>query len=258
MNLTLDARSKSREIEKINREYHKWYSPYLQRDMELLIFGDEGSPVLFFPTRTARFYDYEDWGVVDALHDKIASGKIQLFCLDSIDEESFYCKNIVPKERIKRHNEFEQYLLHELIPFVHQRNDDHELVSAGCSLGAYHAVNLAFRNPLLFKKVIGMSGRYDLTLQMNYFEDLFEGYWDENIYFNMPGQYVHNIQTGEQIAELQRLQIILVIGIKDAFLQNNIELSRSLTDRNITNTLCFQEGEAHKARYWGEVLNRFL
>ena len=44
----------------MNREYHKWFSPSLGRDMELLIFGDAGEPVIFFPTRTAHFYDYED------------------------------------------------------------------------------------------------------------------------------------------------------------------------------------------------------
>ena len=34
----------------MNREYHKWYSPRLGRDMELLVFGHAGLPVLVFPT----------------------------------------------------------------------------------------------------------------------------------------------------------------------------------------------------------------
>ena len=66
--------------------------------MELLIFGHAGDPVLFFPTRTARFYDYEDWKVIDAVHTKIEAGKIQIFCLDSVDKESFYAKHLHPAD----------------------------------------------------------------------------------------------------------------------------------------------------------------
>ncbi len=32
----------------MNREYHKWYSPSLGRDMELLLYGHGGTPMLVF------------------------------------------------------------------------------------------------------------------------------------------------------------------------------------------------------------------
>jgi esterase/lipase superfamily enzyme len=248
----------TRKTKKIKREYKKWFSNHLQRDMELLIFGHEGTPVLFFPTRTARFYDYEDWGVIEAMEEKILSGKIQVYCLDSVDEESFYCKSIHPVDRMKRHSQFEKYLLDELIPFIRKRNKNLDLVSAGCSLGAYHAVNLAFRHPRLFKKVIGLSGRYDLSIQLEFFDDLFEGYWDEDIYYNMPGQYIHKLTNEELIAALQNLDIIFSIGIEDAFLENNLQLSTSLREKKIPNILHLLEGEAHKARYWGELMKIYL
>jgi esterase/lipase superfamily enzyme len=206
----------------------------------------------------ARFYDYEDWGVIEALQEKIKDGKIQVYCLDSIDQESLYCKTIPAPERMFRHKLFENYILEELIPFIKQKNENTDLVSAGCSLGAYHAVNIAFRHPHLFKKVIGMSGLYDLTIKLEFFEDLFEGYWDENIYFNMPGQYIHNLTNNELIASLQELEIILVVGIEDAFLENNLQLSKSLLEKHIANTLHLQKGEAHKAKNWGELLRLYL
>ncbi|HEX8462331.1 MAG TPA: esterase, partial [Segetibacter sp.] len=84
----------------MNREYFKWYSPQLKRDMELLVFGHGGAPVLFFPTRTARFYDYENWKVIDAIAEKIEKGWLQVYCVDSIDLESFYNTAILPSERI--------------------------------------------------------------------------------------------------------------------------------------------------------------
>ena len=86
----------------MEREYAKWFSPALNKEIELLLFGYSGTPVLFFPTRTARFYDYEDWKIIDALKEKISAGLLQIFCVDSIDIESFYSCNH-PSERIKRH-----------------------------------------------------------------------------------------------------------------------------------------------------------
>src|ERR1041385_6152169 len=65
----------------MNREYHKWYSHRLGRDMELLIFGHAGTPTLVFPTSQGRFYEYEDRGMVWAMTGKIDAGALQLFCV---------------------------------------------------------------------------------------------------------------------------------------------------------------------------------
>ena len=43
----------------MKREYHRWYSHCMERDMELLVFGHGGAKVLVFPTRDGRFYEYE-------------------------------------------------------------------------------------------------------------------------------------------------------------------------------------------------------
>ena len=90
----------------MEREYHKWFSPNLRRNMELLVFGHAGAKVLLFPTRTARFYDYENWKVIESLRHHIEQGWIQLYCLDSIDQESFYCFWAHPQGRIFRHIEY--------------------------------------------------------------------------------------------------------------------------------------------------------
>ena len=59
----------------MNREYHKWYSPRLGRDMELLVFGHAGLPVMVFPTSGGRFYEFEDRGMVGALAGNIDGGQ---------------------------------------------------------------------------------------------------------------------------------------------------------------------------------------
>ncbi|MFZ4768927.1 MAG: alpha/beta hydrolase-fold protein, partial [Ferruginibacter sp.] len=162
------------------------------------------------------------------------------------------------KERIKKYLQFEKYLLDELIPFISQENENPHLISAGCSLGAYHAVNIAFRHPLLFKKAIGISGRYDLTIHLQFYNDLFDGYRNEDIYFNMPSQYIPNLTDEAFIHSLQNLEIIFIVGNEDAFLENNILLSDHLKKKNIPNILHLMEGEAHKPKYWGELLKLYL
>ncbi len=74
----------------MKREYHKWWSPELCRDMELLVFGHDGLPAVVFPTSQGRFFEFEERGMVDAVRDKLECGKLQLFCVDSVDAESWY------------------------------------------------------------------------------------------------------------------------------------------------------------------------
>lgn len=226
--------------------------------MELLVFGHAGTRVLFFPTRGARFYDYEDWKVIDAISDKIANGQLQIICVDSVDHESLYNIDIHPADRILRHLQYEQYIVKEVLPFSAKGNRKSKLYVAGCSLGAYHAVNLAFKYPKLFKKVIGMSGRYDLTIPRGIFNDLFDGYRDNNTYFNMPNQYIFNLTDELILKQLKQLEIIIAIGKEDVFLADSKHLSELLWNKNIWNALYVWEGEAHKSRYWRKMVQIYF
>lgn len=242
----------------MNREYHKWYSERLGRDMELLVFGHGGEPVLFFPPRMGRFYDYENWKVIAALQNRITAGELQIFCVDSVDTESFYNQGVHPMVRIKRYLQYEDYILNEVVPFIHEKNGNDDLIAAGCSMGAYHAANVALKHPQLFKKAVCMSGRYDLTEQIQFFTNLFDGYHDEDIYFNMPRQYVANLHDGPELTAMQKLKIVLVIGETDPFIDNNRELSKLLTEKGITNELYIWDNYAHKARYWRQMVQHYL
>lgn len=242
----------------MNREYHQWHSERLGRQMELLIFGHGGKAVLFFPTRMARFYDYENWGLVEALHDRIENGELQLFCVDSVDAESLYNTFVHPITRIARHIQYEQYILHEVIPLIHAKNPGAPLESAGCSMGAYHAANFALKYPQLFSKVVCMSGRYDLTRPTQYFRDLFDGYHNEDIYFNMPTQFIANVNCDEQLSQLRKLEIILAIGETDPFHQSNSELSQLLWSKGIANQFYTWHNYAHNPRSWKKMVQLYF
>ncbi|MEJ7557452.1 MAG: alpha/beta hydrolase-fold protein [Pedobacter sp.] len=242
----------------MNREYHKWFSERLGRDMELLIFGTGGRAVLFFPTRMARFYDYENWGIVHSLRDQINRGELQLFCIDSVDAESFYNTGVHPQVRIARHIQYEGYLINEVIPLIHAKNHDGYMETAGCSMGAYHAINLAMKYPWLFRKAVGISGRYDLTKAPGSFRDLLDGHHNDNVYFNMPQQYLSNLNDGYLLDALKSLNIILAIGETDSFFQSNKDLCNLLWSKNIANQCYIWSGEAHKPRYWRQMLPLYL
>ena len=205
----------------MNREYHKWWSERLRRDMELLVFGHAGAKVLVFPTRFGRFYEYEKLGLVASLKHKIEQGWLQLYCIDGIDAESFYCEWAHPSGRIQRHKDFEEYILNEVLPFMHSRNSHDCVISHGLSLGAFHASNIAFRYPQFFKKLVAFSGRYDLTLNVEHFYDLFDGFYNDDIYFHTPSHFLPNLDCAWRLSKLKEMDITLVIGKEDPFLQNN-------------------------------------
>ncbi len=90
-----------------------------------------------------------------------------MFCVDSVDAESFYA-HVPPADKIARHLQYERYILQEVLPLIMFRPSFTNLIAAGCSLGGYHAVNIAFRYPEFFNKVVAMSARFDLTLVGQY------------------------------------------------------------------------------------------
>src|ERR1035437_7046996 len=147
----------------MNREYHKWHSPRLSREMELLIFGHAGLPVMVFPTAAGRFFDFEDRGMIAALAGKIDAGQLQFYCVDSVGTESWYNQQPPPRSRIARHVQYDDYLIREVVPMIRSRNHDPRLTSAGCSFGGYHAANVALRHPDIFTGMLSMSCAFDLS-----------------------------------------------------------------------------------------------
>ena len=117
----------------MQRSYEKWYSPALGREMELLWFGWSGYPVIAFPTSMGRFFQYEDSGTVAALAHKLEAGQLQWCCVDSVDTESWYNEGVHPAARAPRHEQYDAYLRGEVVPFVRDRAQRHDLGAFGCS-----------------------------------------------------------------------------------------------------------------------------
>lgn len=242
----------------MHREYHSWFSPNLQRDMELLIFGHAGARVLVFPTRRGRFYEYENFGLVGAIADRINNGWLQLYCVDSVDRESIYNRTIPPSERIRRHNQYEQYILNEVLPLSRLKNPNPFMISHGCSLGAYHALNIALRHPQHFGKIVALSGRYDLSMPVAEFRGLFDDYYNEDIYFHSPNHFLPNLTDESTLARLRHLSILLTIGADDPFLASNLALCDALSAKHIQHELHVWNGRAHQVDDWQKMVQLYL
>ncbi|MGA3130115.1 MAG: alpha/beta hydrolase-fold protein [Terracidiphilus sp.] len=225
----------------MNREYHEWQSKRLNRSMELLVFGHAGLPVLVFPTSSGRFFDFEDRGMVAALAAKIDAGQMQLFCVDSVDQESWYNRQEAPSRRVARHMQYEAYLLDEVVPHIHQKNPDPRLLALGCSFGGYHAVNIALRHPELFSGFFSMSGVFDLT-------GFLQGHYDQDCYFHLPTHYLPRLEDPQSLDHMRASTYVLTTGLDDQCLVQNQQLDRILTERGIPHR--FYVSDAPNSHDW--------
>ena len=237
----------------MKRDYRRWYSPRLNRDMELLIFGHAGAKVLMFPTRDGRFWEYEQLRLVNSLADKVNAGQLQLYCIEGLAQETLYNQHRRPPERIRRHAAFEDYILHEVLPLMAQTNSHECTMAMGCSLGAFQAASLVLRHPHLFRKLVAFSGRYDLTMKVESFEDLFDGYYDDDIYFHTPTHFLPGLDCRWRLDKLRQIEIVLTVGNADPFLGNNIHLSHLLAAKGVRHQLHVWDGRAHRAGAWREM-----
>jgi esterase/lipase superfamily enzyme len=190
----------------MNIEYHKWWSKRLNQDMELKVYGHNGKPVVVFPTQGGRFYQYEDFGMVGACSSFIAEGKIKLYALDSIDNQSWANWNAHPAERAQKHNVYDCYFMEEVVPFIREHSPNAgKFLATGCSMGGYHAANFFFRHPDVFDTVICMSGIFRLNLFIG-------DYMDENVYFNSPLIYLPNLEDPKYLDQYRASKIIICSG----------------------------------------------
>lgn len=235
----------------MNREYHRWYSPSLGRDMELLIFGHAGTRVLVFPTSKGKFYEWEDRQMISVLGEDLERGHIQMYCVDSVDAESWYAFHKHPADRAWRHIQYENYLLYEVLPLVSQKNPTPYLIVTGASFGAYHAMNFALRHPEITNRVIAMSGMFNI-------ERWIGNYRDDNIYYNSPCLYLPNEDNEKRLNLLQRLDIILAVGRDDPNIGNNSWFSDVLWSKGIWHAMRIWDGWAHDWPWWHKMIRLYI
>jgi len=196
-------------------DYQYWDSPALDQKMELKIFGQGGLPFIVFPTSSGRFYDFENQGMVESVRWFIERNELQLFCVDSIDGQSWDRKDAPPAVRAQRHQDYVNYIVQEVVPFVHGRCEKNisgrqgtrrprQIYTTGCSMGATHAANLFFAYPQLFKGCVCLSGVYQP-------QDFFGDFINPTLKQNSPLLFLPEV-TQDKIRLYQQSDIIVCCG----------------------------------------------
>lgn len=221
----------------MQREIHKWWSPNLNREWEVAVYGKRGISLLMFPSAGADYLEYERFYLIDSIAPFIDSGKFRAFSINSINSESWLNDSIPPEMKSERHRQYNEYVNNEVVPFIHsQPNSDVPLITAGVSLGALHAANVFFRRPDIFHGTIAMSGSYDL-------KHYSKGYYDDNVYFNSPVDYLPNLTDENILKTLRGRKHIYIITGQGSY--ESPDASRNLSD--ILNS----KGIPHVLDVWG-------
>jgi esterase/lipase superfamily enzyme len=179
-----------------------WYSPNLGKNMEIAIYGHYGFPLLMFPSAGADYLEYERFYMIDSVKPFIEEGKVKVFSINSINSESWLNHQLPSRQKAIRHQQYNRYITDEVIPYIkNAMGGEGRPITCGVSLGAFHAANSLFRRPDLFDGCLGLSGIYDLKQYTN-------GYYDEDVYFNSPIDYLPNLAEGEHMNMLRGKQHI--------------------------------------------------
>jgi esterase/lipase superfamily enzyme len=241
----------------MNIEYHKWWSPNLSQDMELKVYGYYGKPVLVFPAQGGKFYEFEDFGMVDACGSLIENGRIKIFTIDSIDSQSWANSSAHPADRARRHQDYDAYVTDEVIPFIRQNCQDLQVktLSTGVSMGGYHSANFFFRHPDLFDMLVAMSGLYRL-------KHFIGDYMDDAVYFNTPLAYLPNLDDPWYLDQYRQSKIVICSGQgawEEEMLHDTLEIKRILESKNIPAWIDIWGYDVnHDWPWWRKMLPYFL
>ena len=182
----------------MQRSLTSWYSPNLQKEMPVAVYGHYGIGLLLLPTAAADYLEYERFQLINSISGYIEQGKIKVFSINSINTESWMNNGMNPRDKSIRHQQFNNYVFDEVIPFIKTNTSEQtRIVCCGASLGALHSMNLFLKRPDLINGVIALSGVYDLT-------EYTKGYFDDDVYFNSPQHYIPNLTDHGVLEQIRR------------------------------------------------------
>lgn len=222
---------------------HSFFSSRLGREMQFKSYGYGGKPMIVFPSSGGRFYEYEDFGMIEACKFFIENGIIRVYTVDSIDNETWLNHERSSSDRAKHHNAYDAYITEELVPFVrHHNNYNGGMIATGCSMGGFHSSNFYFKHPYIFDTVIALSGIYDARFFVGECMD------DFDVYTNSPIDYLEQLNDSNYFDAYRKGNIIICTG-KGAWEQDSIKDTKALA-----HVLEYKNIPAW-VDYWGEDVN---
>lgn len=222
----------------MHREVSSWYSPSLGIEMPVVAYGHYGFALLLVPTAAADFLEYERFQLIDALAPLMDAGKMKVFSINSMNKESWMNNTMLPEHKAIRHNQFNEYVFKEVIPFIKTHtSEETPIYICGASFGALHSMNLFLKRPDLIQGVISMSGVYNL-------EEYTKGYFDEQVYYNSPEHYLPRLADTWYLDKIRASKHIHIYTGSGAY--EDPEASRRFSG------ILHQKGIPHDLGIWGD------
>jgi len=232
-----------------------WHSPALNKEMPVVSYGSYGFALLLVPTAAADYLEYERFQLIDSLAPFINGGKMKVFSVNSVNNESWLNPGMAPQEQSARHVQWNRYIYNEVIPYIKtETSPETPVIISGASFGALHSMNLFLQRPDLINGVIAMSGVYDLTYYTN-------GYIDDNVYFNSPQHYMPNLTDHYILENIRRSSHIHILTGSGAYEDPHAggEFAQILYNKNIRyNFENWGERYKHDWPTWRDMLPALL
>ncbi|MFT4541774.1 MAG: esterase/lipase superfamily enzyme [Planctomycetota bacterium] len=240
----------------MTRVKSSWHSERLDREVNIVRWGEVGTPVLFFSTAAGDCEECERFLMVEALDELITAGRIKLYSVDSVPGQVWLQESNDAVPAAKAQNAFDGYLYNELVPAIRKDCDseDIQIIAAGPSIGAFEALAAVCRHPDVFSHAICMSGTYGL-------EKFIEGSLNRDWYDSSPLHFLPDLEEdGAHLKQLRERSIVITHGEgrwEDP--EESWKVARALGERDIPNRVVpWGEEWDHDWPTWRKMLPLYL
>lgn len=231
----------------MKEEFISWHSPILDYQMNMLVFGEKGLPIVLFPTSLGKHNENRDFKLIDSVSWFIENGFIKIYCPDGVDEFSWYNIGVEPGKRAYNHHLYDRMLNEELVPAIKNETRFSKIAMAGCSFGGYHAFNYAFKHPENVSHLMTLGAAFDIRNRV-------AGYYDDYVYYNNPPDFVPNVNH----PDLWNMKIVLGTAEGDMCKEATIQMSNMLNAKGINHWLDIRPQGGHDWPIWREMFPHYI
>jgi esterase/lipase superfamily enzyme len=176
----------------------------------------------------------------ETIADRLEKGEVQLFCVDSIDKETWSGAEDHKPVRAYLQELWFRHIVEEFLPLMQEINGTRLApITTGCSMGATHALNTFLRRPDLFDGVIALSGAYDAR----YFFG--EDYMDSTLYMNSIVDYMANLPADHDYIPMFNARNIVLCTGQGKWEEEMVRTTRIVRD------IFVQKGIRATVDFWG-------
>ena len=180
----------------------------------------------------------------------IEHGWLQLFCVDSVDAESWYAYHCHPGDRAWRHEQYDRYLVHEVLPLSRQKNPNPFLITTGASFGGLPRPQLRLAAPGPGRPRAG----HERPVRH---PPVHDGYHDDTVYFHNPVDFIANEHDPRRLDRLQAHGHHPRVG-QTTRCGRNHDLSHMLWGKGIWHALRVWDGFAHDWPFWHKMVPLYI